>query len=133
MKVFVYGTLMRGFGNWSWALKDRAQFIGEAETSPNFTLLDLGAFPGMVEGSSVVQGEVFEFDDDDVLRDLDRLEGHPGMYRRTPITVVMADGNEADVETYIYQHGRVLPSSPVVESGSWRQATGRPIPEEVTA
>lgn len=131
--IFVYGTLLRGFGNWSWCLKDRATFIKEAEL-PNFKMLHLGGFPGIIPGDSVVKGEVFTFDSDEVLRDLDRLEGHPNFYVRTPVT--LADGTEC--ETYVLNSGwRKDNNRGVVESGSWREVTGRPAParraEEVGA
>lgn len=130
--IFVYGTLMRGYGNWAWCLKDRAKFVGPAQTMPNdnFALLNLGSFPGMVDGQAltghngVVRGELFAFNHEEhpeILKDLDRLEGHPGMYTRTPISVIF-DGTRVNAETYIYQHGRIMPPCPVVESGNWRDA-----------
>ena len=50
MKIFVYGTLMRGEGNHSLLSSESTQFLGEAITQRGFTLYDLGAFPGMVKG-----------------------------------------------------------------------------------
>lgn len=117
---------MRGFGNWNWCLKDRATFIDEAVTSPEFKLLSCGAFPGMVPGNEMVKGEVFEFDDPEVLDDLDKLEGHPRHYLRTPIKVMLGSGKQAEVETYIYQYNdRRLE---VVEGGDWRKHTRKPVP-----
>ncbi|NUO50453.1 MAG: gamma-glutamylcyclotransferase, partial [Polyangiaceae bacterium] len=80
-----------------------------------FTLHNLGAFPGLVRrGHDSVEGEVYEVDME-TLRALDRLEGHPRFYRRTPI--VLADGES--VETYVLGAEQVR-GCPVIRSGSWR-------------
>ena len=123
VKVFVYGTLLSGYGNWNWALKDQ-KLIGEAETLPEYTMLHLGGFPGIIEGgSTAIKGEVYEVDEER-MEDLDRLEGadlrypEAGMYRRETIT--LADGQE--VLTYIYNAREGWDNyDEVVESGSWRQ------------
>jgi len=61
MKIFVYGTLMRGEGNHSLLSNGSTQFLGEAVTKRGFTLYDLGAFPGMVKGGNgAVIGEIYE-------------------------------------------------------------------------
>lgn len=48
-----------------------------------------------------VSGELYEVTDE-VKENLDRLEGHPHGYRRTP-TVVEVNGEEVEAEMYIYQ------------------------------
>lgn len=84
-RVFVYGTLLRGESNERFLRS--ARLVGAARTRPAFTLYDLGAFPGLVEGGSVaVTGEVYEVSEE-TLAALDRLEGHPTFYRRTAITL----------------------------------------------
>jgi gamma-glutamylcyclotransferase (GGCT)/AIG2-like uncharacterized protein YtfP len=125
-RIFVYGTLLRGFGNYRRLLEKQATFITEAETPPTYTLLHLGGFPGLIaEGTTAVKGEVFEFDSDGVLQGLDWLEGHPTFYTRTPIK--LADGTDA--ETYILNlTGKH--SYRAVENGSWRTETGIKAPEQ---
>lgn len=125
MRVFCYGTLMRGFGNYERLLKGRAKFIKEASTTPNFTMLHLGGFPGVVgRGTHAIKGEIFEFDEKkkpEILTDLDRLEGHPSFYKRTP--VILASGDE--VEMYILQRApHYSDSARTVASGDWREETG---------
>ena len=118
-KIFVYGTLLRDQGNWSWALQDQT-FICEAETESNYTMISLGGFPGVLEdGDTAIKGEVFEVDDTR-MPDIDRLEGvnhtdpKEGMYRAEPIT--LTDGTEALIYIYntrnTYKHDEI-------ESGSW--------------
>ena len=81
--LFVYGTLMRGERN--HRLLAEAEFVGEARTVAGFTMIDLGAFPGVVaHGEGVVVGELFRVDAETLLA-VDRLEGHPRFYRRTEI------------------------------------------------
>ena len=107
-RIFVYGTLKRSFGNWSMLLKDRSTFVGTAVSEPTFTMLGMGGFPGIIHGGSTrIHGEVFEVNDV-VLRDLDRLEGHPSWYERQPLQVTLEDGSTLAVEGYVlpeaYRH-----------------------------
>lgn len=112
--IFVYGTLMNGFGN--HALLRGAEFIKSGRTPPSYTMYSLGGFPGVCEGGeTAVVGEIYRVKNTEMLRRLDSLEGHPNWYRRTPIT--LEDGSE--VEMYVYLNGD--PNMTVVESGSWRQ------------
>ena len=110
-KIFVYGTLLKG--DYNHVLLGNSTFIGTGRTTPNFNLVDLGSFPGLINGNGIVTGEVYEVNEDTLAR-LDRLEGHPGFYNRTPIT--LEDGT--DVETYILgtHHAR---DCKVIKSGSW--------------
>jgi gamma-glutamylcyclotransferase (GGCT)/AIG2-like uncharacterized protein YtfP len=101
MKIFVYGTLKHGFGN--NRLLNGADFIGAASTVRPFVLLDSG-FPVLTPvgtGNMRVRGEVYEFIDARILKQLDRLEGEGRMYDRKLIDVVDDDGNEIEVWAYI--------------------------------
>lgn len=126
-KIFVYGTLLRGFGNWSWALKDQT-FISVGETAPEYTMVSLGGFPGVcLNGNTAIHGEVFEVNDSR-LRDIDSLEGYSpsnpsqGLYDRK--TVTLTDGTEALM--YVFNNNRNgMGDYPAIESGSWRQHTGK--------
>ena len=112
-RVFVYGTLLRGETNHRFIA--RAALIGAAQTPPTFTLYDLGFFPGLVVGGQhAVAGEVYEVDEA-TLAELDRLEGHPRYYQRTPIR--LADGSI--VLAYLMHLAQVEGCSPIA-SGSWR-------------
>ena len=118
-KMFVYGSLRKGFGN--HYLLERSNYLGEALTDAAFTMLHLGGYPGVVRaGSTQILGEVYEVDDKTLSR-LDRLEGHPSFYRRTPIRVT--EGSNADrwqdVETYLLPTDWLSTQKTVVESGDW--------------
>jgi gamma-glutamylaminecyclotransferase len=116
--VFVYGTLMRDEIN-HWLLAT-ARFVAEAHTEPCFELFDLGHFPAMsTGGQTVVRGEIYAVDDQTLVR-LDRLEGHPEFYQRTPIR--LADGQE--VQTYLMEDVRMR-RRPAISSGDWRAHRAR--------
>jgi gamma-glutamylcyclotransferase (GGCT)/AIG2-like uncharacterized protein YtfP len=83
-KVFVYGTLksggeLRGLDRFG----DGATIVGKAKTTyPDYEMSDLGAFPGVfLNGTFHIQGEVWEVDED-VMQDLDAIEGYPDFYKR---------------------------------------------------
>ena len=113
--VFVYGSLMQGFGNHPHHL-GRARYIGKGTTQSVYTMLDLGSFPAvMPNGETAIQGEVYSVNDAQ-LAALDRLEGHPSFYKRTLIT--LNDGRL--VQTYILE--RAFGSrNRVVASGDWAE------------
>ncbi len=112
-RVFVYGSLRHGLGN--HRLMEGSRFIAADRTRPAFSLRDLGSFPGMVAGGTTsVIGEVWEVDAATLGR-LDRLEGHPRYYMRTPI--VLASRRRA--ETYLLPN-TVTGHLQEVASGDWR-------------
>ncbi|NOJ92338.1 gamma-glutamylcyclotransferase [Corallococcus coralloides] len=112
-RVFVYGTLLSGEPNQH--LLRGARFVCQAQTPPHFTLYDCGPFPALASaGQHTVGGEVYEVDAP-TLAALDRLEGHPHFYQRSPITL---DGG-ARVEAYLFPAARLV-GRPTIESGSWR-------------
>jgi gamma-glutamylaminecyclotransferase len=113
-KIFTYGTLLSGEPN--HRVLRGSHCLGPALTPPRFTLVDLGAFPGMLaQGAHAVEGELYDVDDD-VLAALDRLEGHPSFYTRA--SIVLAGWRRA--ETYFFPAARAA-GRPVIDSGSWRR------------
>jgi gamma-glutamylcyclotransferase (GGCT)/AIG2-like uncharacterized protein YtfP len=100
--IFVYGTLKRGGSNHLFLRGQK--FLGEARTTPGFTLYSLGDYPGMVRApgdTAGVQGELWSVDDA-CLAELDRLEGlDEGLYER--IDVLLAPNTLAgSAQTYLY-------------------------------
>lgn len=79
--VFVYGTLRRGEGN-AYLLKD-SKWLGPAVTAGyGYQMTRSGTIPFTSDGGDcAVLGELWVVDDATFKR-LDRLEGHPRLYRR---------------------------------------------------
>ena len=110
-RIFVYGSLLRGETNHD-ALAG-AVYVGEATTEPRYALLDLGEYPGLVEGSARVVGEVYDVSDE-VLATLDVLEDHPRLFRRKRIAL------EGTVACEAYFLCAIAKTASIVAGGDWR-------------
>jgi len=114
--LFVYGTLMRGGVRHDILRKQR--FIREALTRPNYLLLDLGPYPGLVVAEAdgqAIHGELYEVECRLIPR-LDTIEGAPELYRLEGVEVE----GEAAVSAYVYQ-GRT-PGLPIIEANRWHNS-----------
>lgn len=117
VKIFVYGTLKRGWGN-NAIIHDQT-FVDTARTvRSNFTMYSLGGYPGVVAGDSHITGEIWEVDDAAFKR-CDRLEGHPTFYRRETTEVIDSQGNSHECWMYVYQYAIQEGSKPIA---SWNHA-----------
>lgn len=97
MKVFVYGTLMRG--QWNHSLLRQACFAGWAVLE-DYALYRVASFPGIApSGGCRVRGEVYEINSR-MLRALDNLECEGSMYVRREVLVWMDDGSAEMAYTY---------------------------------
>jgi len=108
MNIFVYGSLKSGFRNHD--ILGDSKFLGKVLTSyPIWDLLDLGGFPGLVEGKYYIFGELYQVDKTGIMK-LDLLEGHPDFYCRTDI-IVQTDpifkllSSHSLAKSYILQEG----------------------------
>jgi len=117
--IFVYGTLKRGFTNYTRYLgvaetEGKAVFLGEATTTSRFPmtlrpphLVPATNAPLLLDSEGVgepVCGEVFEVDDS-TLEAMDLLEGiRKGKYHRRNIQVRLQGGDELviDCGTYFF-------------------------------
>ena len=120
-RVFVYGTLKQGHGN-SGALEG-AEFLGRCYLEGDYTLLDLGWYPGLVctrseEASGRVYGEVYKVNEE-TLHVLDMIEGHPSFYERIKVKTPWKN-------TWVYTLPEdYIESNDIVANGCWE-----PMPEE---
>lgn len=116
MRLFVYGTLMRGESNHHY-LKS-ARFLQAAVTRAEFALVDFGEYPAIVRpGSCAISGELYEVDEATLAR-VDELEEVPDFYERCEIE--LEDGTIT--LTYVLpmrfverEGGRIL------DHGDWRK------------
>lgn len=89
--VFVYGTLRSGHSN-HHLLKD-AYCYGTGSTEAGYAMYLISGYPYVTssEARYPIVGEMYAVDDD-TLKTLDRMEGHPRYYERRETTVIV-DGN----------------------------------------
>ena len=91
-RVFVYGTLKRGFDNHHILAKSK--LISTAKTLYNYPLIcKYPSFPYLIDAEGegfCVHGEVYDATYRTMLR-LDELEGYPDHYTRREIEVVLED------------------------------------------
>ena len=108
--VFVYGTLRRQHYNHSYL--EHSEFIAEFVTPAEFSMINLGLFPAVIEGgSTAIHGELYKVDDD-TLSALDVLEGVPSFYSR-----IHLDTDYGQAFMYVLKNNDK--DYPVIESGIW--------------
>ena len=110
-RLFVYGTLMRGYAHpMARLLSANAEFLGEA--SCRGRLYRVKHYPGFVlsdNAADVVFGELYRLRAvEDLLREFDMYEAcgegfaEPTQYVRRTLPVTLADGSLSQAWTYIY-------------------------------
>lgn len=113
--LFAYGTLMRGYALHG-ALAGGATYLGPGQVRG--TLLDLGSYPGLVEGRGAVSGEVYRLDAPELLPAVDRQEGYNFERRRRKI--ITADGRPA--WAWVYQYRGPRGTARPLAHGDYRRA-----------
>lgn len=106
--VFVYGTLRQGESNHELLIG--SELLGLFETEPQFSLSNLGDYPGLGDGHDRIVGEVYRINDH-TLRQLDILEDEGVEYRRETI-----ETSFGLAWYYIYQ-GQY--PGKLIKSGNW--------------
>jgi gamma-glutamylcyclotransferase (GGCT)/AIG2-like uncharacterized protein YtfP len=126
--LFVYGTLL------PWApgalgaveradLRAQARDLGRATTHGH--LVDLGGYPGLVDGVGLVHGLLYDLiaNPSATLTWLDAYEGVTGAlddeYARCVRCVTCADGISIDAWVYMYRHA--IEPTCVRPSGRWAE------------
>ena len=110
-RLFVYGTLMRGYAHpMARLLSANAEFLGQA--SCRGRLYRVKHYPGLVlsdDAGERVFGELYRLRAvEDLLREFDMYEAcgegfpEPTQYLRRTLPVTLADGTESEAWTYIY-------------------------------
>ena len=110
-RLFVYGTLMRGFDHpMARLLSANADFLGEATCRGRLYLVR--HYPGLVlsdDSADVVHGELFRLcARDELLREFDMYEAcgegfkPPTEYVRDVLQVTLANGSASEAWTYVY-------------------------------
>lgn len=124
--VFVYGSLMNGFGN--HRILACQKFVGNAriesdDNGKSFTMhAYTHSFPAIYEDETMrqkssIDGEVYKVDVETFV-DLDCLESHPYWYVREQVQVRLDDGHTVDAWVYVMRHDKVQGEE--IKNGSWR-------------
>jgi gamma-glutamylcyclotransferase (GGCT)/AIG2-like uncharacterized protein YtfP len=117
-RLFVYGTLMRGYDHAMARLLSRsADLLGEAQCRGR--LYRIKHYPGLIlsgQATDVVHGELYRLHHpEELIATFDDYEGcgpafaQPTAYLREAITVTLVDGTVYETWTYVYNR-------PVTES-----------------
>ena len=121
-RVFVYGTLKRGF--WNHYLLEGREFFGAAATVPTYRMIENG-FPVILpdpEGKPIA-GEIYAVDDETLAR-LDQLEREGSSYDRKliDVTLRLASGErQQPTKAFIYvgredRFGKAFARGPLYET-----------------
>ena len=114
VRLFVYGTLMRGEAN-AEALTG-STYIGAAATVAAYRLVALAGYPGLLPGGQTsVKGELYLVDPQ-LLAAMDELEDCPALFKRAEVE--LAGGGTA--QAYLGADPGSL-DGPTIPGGDWRQ------------
>ena len=119
-KVFVYGSLKKGFGNSVYL--NNSKFIKE-DRARGFKMVSLGSFPGAIRSENqndMIYGELYEVDDK-TLRNLDALEGYSqsysdNFYTREVINLISGE------ECFIYTLPESYLKKEIISTGMWEHS-----------
>lgn len=130
-RLFVYGTLRRGFDNPGRdVLEAHADHLGEATTQG--TLILVKGLPGLLvrQGEAGrVRGDLYRLTDPQAaLETLDRYEGvsgpTPGPYQRQPVAVHLPDQGTCQAWAYVWTGS--VQGADEIASGDYLAHVGRP-------
>jgi gamma-glutamylcyclotransferase (GGCT)/AIG2-like uncharacterized protein YtfP len=114
VRLFVYGTLMRGEAN-AEALTG-STYIGAAATVAAYRLVALAGYPALLPGGDTsVKGELYLVDPQ-LLAAMDELEDCPSLFKRSEVE--LAGGGTAQV--YLAADPSCA-SAPTIPGGDWKQ------------
>ena len=106
---------MRGYGLHG-VLAGGATMLGEATVAGR--LVDLGRYPGLIDGAGRVKGELYRLDDPELLPVLDREGGYNFERRRAIVT--LENGRRA--RAWIYRYRGPQNRAVLIPDGDYRRA-----------
>lgn len=120
IKIAVYGTLLSGYGNHAYYLKNKSTFIGNHMTEPKYTMYNTGGFPIVSpKGSTPIECEIYEIRQQGVLERVHSLEGFRGIIDDPNNWYNMKKIDTPYGEAYMYVQEKET-NLPIVKSGKWR-------------
>src|SRR5262249_58186236 len=112
--LFAYGSLMRGYALHR-VLASASTYLGDGTVRGS--LLDLGRYPGLIDGAGRVRGEIYRLDGPELLPVLDREEGYNFERRRAIVTLTSGRRTRAWVYRYRGPRNRAVP----IPDGDYRR------------
>ncbi|MGH7335204.1 MAG: gamma-glutamylcyclotransferase family protein [Candidatus Rokuibacteriota bacterium] len=113
--LFAYGTLMRGYPLHA-VIAGRAAYVESG--SVRGALVDLGQYPGLLEGKGRVVGEVYRLETPELLPVVDREEGYN--FQRCRMLVTLVGGRRMRAWAYRYRGPRERAT--LIAAGDYRRA-----------
>jgi len=119
VKMFVYGSLKKGFYNFKCSGLDKEQFIGEGKIM-NAKMYSLGLYPAVVESyECVVHGEVYGIDTLQTIQRIIHTELGVGYYMDFK-KIEMKDGTK-EIALVFLQHFNPDRHTKLIEDGVWKK------------
>lgn len=123
---FVYGTLKEG-GHFAEQF-DAFRLNAKAAEVTGFDLYNLGWFPGVKPGAGKVLGELHEYCEKNLVREMmDRIEGYSeknperSLFRRQRVEVKTEDGQHVEANMYVFNR-ELSATAKKIEDGIWEAA-----------
>lgn len=111
--VTVYGSLLKGLGNWHWHLNNKdSKLLGEHVLNGGFIMVSLGGFPGLIideKSDSKIFVETYEVSDV-VYRSIERLEGYPSFYGKKEIDTPFGKSEVYILGDNFYRERAIVPT-----------------------
>ena len=88
--LFIYGSLKRDFKN-HYKIKDKAKFLNSCKTEDLMSLYRYKNFdfPYLTKTpKEYIYGELYEIEDNNLLKELDKFEDCPNFYKREKIKIM---------------------------------------------
>jgi len=114
--LFAYGTFMRGYALHP-LLTGGSTFLGVGRVRGR--LLDLGRWPGLIDGAGTARGELYRLDDRALLAVLDREEVEYNFERRRTVVTLPPAARE---RAWVYRYRGPQHRAVVIPDGDYRRA-----------
>ncbi len=114
-KVFVYGTLKKGFRLHKY-LKN-AKFLGEGFIQ-GYDMYLVSWYPAVVKGKGIVYGEIYEVDEE-TLKILDKVEDEGVLYKRIEETIYLGKRKEK-IKAFVYLYVREISNFEKITTGIFK-------------
>jgi len=117
-KILVYGTLKKGNGLNPYLKESNFIRVGIIK---GYKMYCNGYYPMIVKtdkDTDTITGEIYDVEDTDVLNTIDSIES---AYNRTKEKALLSNGEEMEVEVYVYGYEIFNENWNSVSSGVWEK------------